>query len=129
MIEHAFHLSIDLLAIDERHLHIELRKLRLSVGAEIFIAKTAGDLIILVETGDHRDLFEDLRRLRQREKLSGVNTRRYDEIARAFRGRLQKNRSFDLDKSAIVEIFADRANGFCTHADVVLKLRASEIKI
>ena len=50
----------------KRHLQIDLGELRLAVGAQVLIAEAARDLEILVEAGDHQDLLEDLRRLRQR---------------------------------------------------------------
>src|SRR6266478_4780050 len=47
----------------ERHFQVKLRKLRLTVGAQIFIAKTFDDLKIAVESANHQNLLEDLWRL------------------------------------------------------------------
>jgi hypothetical protein len=55
----------------EAHLNIELRELRLSISAEIFVTKTVRDLKVLIEPCDHAQLFEELRRLRQGEELPG----------------------------------------------------------
>src|SRR2546430_9809600 len=55
---HAFWLRI-------RHLEIDLREFRLAVGAQVLVTEAAYDLEILVETGDHQDLLEQLGRLRK----------------------------------------------------------------
>ena len=44
---------------------------RLAVGAQVLVAKAARDLVVAVDAGDHEDLLEDLRRLRQRVELCG----------------------------------------------------------
>ncbi len=129
MVEHPFHLAIDLFAVDEGHFHVELRKLGLPVGTEVFVAEAAGDLVILVETGDHRKLLQYLRRLRQGEEFARVDARRHDKIACALRRRFQQYRRFDLDKPAPVEVLADLRHGFRTHPDVVLKLGPAQIEI
>ena len=51
---------------------------------QIFITKTAGDLVVLIQSRNHANLFQNLRRLRQREKLSRLYARGHDVIARAF---------------------------------------------
>ena len=129
MIEHSLHLAIDHLAVRKRHLHIELRKLRLPIGTQIFITKASCDLVITVERRDHSDLLQYLRRLRQSEKLSGMYARRNNKIPRAFRRRFQKDRCFDLDKTTVVEILTDLRDGLGTHPDVVLQLGTAQIEI
>ena len=70
--------------VDEGHLDIELRELRLAVGALRFIAETARDLEVAVESGDHQELLHLLGRLRQ-----GVEHARESRCwARGSRGRL-----------------------------------------
>ena len=54
------------LLVDERHLHVELRELELAVGPQRLVAEAAGDLVVALEAGDHQQLLEQLRRLRQR---------------------------------------------------------------
>ena len=90
---------VDLIERRKAHLDVELRKLRLAIGAQIFVTKTVRDLKVLIETADHAQLFEELRRLRQREKLSRENTRRHDVIARAFGRRFDQDRRFDLGET------------------------------
>ena len=57
-------------SLDERGLDIELGEFRLAVGAQVFVAEAFGDLEVAVEAGDHQQLLEQLRRLRQREELA-----------------------------------------------------------
>ena len=70
----------------EGHLEVDLGELGLAVGAEVFVAEAAGDLEVAVEAGDHEDLLEDLRRLRQRVELAGVDAAGDEVVARAFGG-------------------------------------------
>ena len=47
--------------------------------------KQLGDLVVAVEAGDHQQLLEQLRRLRQREELARVHAAGHQVVARAFR--------------------------------------------
>jgi len=63
----------DVLLGHETHFQIELVKFaRGAVGARILIAKAWRDLEVAVEAGDHNQLLELLRRLRQCVEFSGV---------------------------------------------------------
>ena len=55
----------------ERNLEVDLRELGLTIGAQVLVAEALDDLEVAVQTGDHQDLLEDLRRLRQRVELAG----------------------------------------------------------
>src|SRR3546814_17230421 len=65
------------LFIQEGGFAIDLGEFRLTVGAQVFVPETFGDLVIAVETRDHQHLLEQLRRLRQSKKLAGVHSRRH----------------------------------------------------
>ena len=104
--EQAFHDRDDVLAIDERHLHVELRELGLPVGTRVFVAEAADDLHVLVAAADHQQLLEKLRRLRQRIEAAGHQARRDDEIARAFRRRFGEERRFDFPEAQVAEVIA-----------------------
>ena len=56
----------DVVLVDERHLDVQLGELRLPVGAEVLVPVAAGDLVVPLHPGDHQQLLEQLRRLRQR---------------------------------------------------------------
>ena len=66
-----FHQLHDLFLAHERSLDIELRELRLALGAQVLVAEAAHDLIVAIEARHHQQLLEELRRLRQREELPG----------------------------------------------------------
>ena len=73
---------------DEAHLDVELVELaRQPVGARVFVAETGRDLEIAVEARHHQQLLVLLRRLRQRVEFAGMDARRHQEVARAFRAR------------------------------------------
>ena len=76
----------DVVAIDEAHLEVDLAELRLPVGAGILVAEAAHDLHVPVAAGDHQDLLEDLRALRQRVPLAGVQVREGTTKSRAPSG-------------------------------------------
>src|SRR5208282_4833192 len=91
----------------ERHLDIDLRKLRLAVGAEIFVAKTPDNLEVAVKAPDHQNLLEELRRLRQGVKLAVMQAAGDQVIARAFRRRARHERRLDLAESMLGEVPAN----------------------
>ena len=69
---HAFHHGEDGFLIRKGHLDVELRELRLSVSAKVFIPEAADDLEIFLKPRHHQDLLVDLGRLRERVKRPGV---------------------------------------------------------
>jgi hypothetical protein len=71
--EHALPHLEHVVFLDERHLHVELRELRLAIGAQVLVAEAARDLEVAVESRDHQDLLEQLRRLRQRVELARMH--------------------------------------------------------
>ena len=68
----------------EGRFEVDLGELGLAVGAQILVAEAAGDLEVALEAGDHQDLLEDLRRLRQRVETAGMNAAGDQVVARAF---------------------------------------------
>ena len=59
-----------IIAVDEGHFQVELGELGLAVAAQVFVAEAARDLEITVHAGDHQQLLQLLRRLRQGIELS-----------------------------------------------------------
>ena len=51
--------------VDEAHLEVELGELGLAVAAQVLVAEAARDLEVAVDAGDHQQLLELLRALRQ----------------------------------------------------------------
>ena len=83
-LEQALQVQEDILLLHKRHLHVDLRELRLAIGAEILVAEAAGNLIILVHAANHQHLLENLRRLRQSVELAGMHAAGHEIIACAF---------------------------------------------
>ncbi len=113
----------------ETHLHVELRKLRLAVGAQVFIAETTSNLKVFIQTGNHAQLLEQLWRLRQGEKLTRLHARGNDVVARAFGSRLDQDRSFNFGETLFVHVAAYLAKDPMPQPKVGLKLGPAEIKV
>ncbi len=127
--QHSFGNGEDVLRHDERRFNVDLRKLRLAVGAQIFVAETFRDLKILFHASDHEELFVLLRRLRQRVEFSRRDPARHQKIARAFRRALGKNGRFDFDKALAVEVIARRLCRAMAHPQITRETRPPQIQI
>ena len=97
----------DILFFAERPLQIELRELRLSVGAQVLVAEAARDLEVALNAGHHQQLLELLRRLRQRVKPARLQAARHHVVARALRRRRDHDRRLDLEEAAPGHELAD----------------------
>ena len=113
----------------KRHLEIDLRELRLAVGAQVFIAKAARNLEIFIEAGDHQNLLEDLRRLRQRVELARVNAARNQVVPRTLRRRLGHDRRLDLEEAFADLVIANRHRDLRAQREVVLHLGPPQIEV
>jgi len=74
MFSHPFESSNNIFLLNKAHFTVNLRKLRLTVGAQIFITETFRNLEITVEPGYHQQLLQCLRRLRKCIELSRIHT-------------------------------------------------------
>ena len=90
----------DVVLVDERHLDVELGELRLPVGPEVLVAEAAHDLVVALHAGDHQQLLEQLRRLRQRVPVAGLQPHRHQEVARALGRRAGEVGRLDLEEAA-----------------------------
>ena len=127
--EHSFDEREDVVRLDERSFDVDLREFRLPIGAQIFVAETFRDLEIFFDPADHEQLLVLLRRLRQRVKFPRREAARDEEIARAFRRALRKNRRLDFEETLLVEIIARRFGDPMTQAQIARKLRPAQIEI
>ena len=93
-------------ASTKRHLQVELRELRLAVGAQVFVAEAAGDLHVAVVAGDHQNLLVELRRLRQRVERAVVHAAGHQVVAGPLRRAAAEDRRFDVDEVVLFEIVA-----------------------
>ena len=103
---HALKERDDVVLLHEAHLAVDLRELRLTVGAEVFVAEAFYDLEIAVEAGDHQQLLERLRRLWQGIELPRVHARRHDKVARALRRGVDQNGGLHLQEMEVAQVSA-----------------------
>ena len=113
----------------EGHLDVDLRELRLAVGAQVLVAEALGDLEVAIDARDHQDLLEELRRLRQRVELAGVDAARHEVVARAFGRGLRQDRRLDLPEALAVEVRPDGHRHAVAQPQVGLQGRAAEIEV
>ena len=66
--------------LHERHLTVDLSELGLTVCTKILITETFGNLEITVETADHQQLLQGLRRLGQCIELTWIHAAGNDEV-------------------------------------------------
>ena len=93
---------VEVLLVGEAHLDVELGELRLPVGAEVLVAVAAGDLVVALHAGDHEQLLEQLRRLRQGVPVAGLQAHRHEEVAGALGRRAGERRRLDVEEVALV---------------------------
>ena len=99
----------------------------LAVGTQVFVAEALGDLVVTVETRHHQQLFEQLRRLWQREELARMNAARHEVVACTFRRGAGQHRGFDVDEALRVEITANAHSDLITQAQVALHHRTAQV--
>ena len=129
MTNQTFHQVHDGVLIEEGSLDVELRKIRLSIGAQIFVAKTAHDLVVAFKARNHQQLLENLWRLRQREELARVRARRHQIIARTLGRGLGQHRRFDIDKTRVIQIVPHRTCQLMPLAQALIHDIAAQIEV
>ena len=109
--------------------HVDLGEFRLTVGTQVFIAEAFDDLIVAVEAGHHQQLFEQLRRLRQRVEFAFVHAGRHEVIAGAFRGGFSQHRGFDVEEAMVVHKAAHKAGNFRAGFQALRHLRTTQVEV
>ena len=99
MFGHLFKERDDVVLLNERHLAVDLRELRLAIGTQVFITKALDNLEIAVHSRNHQELLQRLRALGQRVELTGIHAGRHDEVACAFGSGPDKNWRFYLQEA------------------------------
>ena len=102
--EQLFDQLVDVLGAHERRFDVDLRELRLAVGAQILVAKAAHDLVVAVEAGDHEQLLEELRRLRKGVEAARIDAARHQVVARPLRRAAGEDRRLHVDETGAVEV-------------------------
>ena len=119
----------DLGDAEERRLDVDLRVLRLAVGAQVLVAEAARELVVAVHAGDHEDLLEHLRRLRQRVEMVRLQARGHEEVPRALRRRAREVGRLDLEETVLVEEGARGLDGLVPQPHVGQHGRAAQVEI
>jgi hypothetical protein len=127
--DHAFHHVGEFRLVHEGGLDVELRELRLTIGAQVLVAETAGDLVIAIEPRHHQQLLEELWRLRQGEETAGMGAARDEVVPRAFRRGLGQYWSFCLDETARIQEVAQDPADPAAQAQIVLHRGTPQVHI
>ena len=106
MLDQTFESVQDVFLFYKSHFAVDLSKLGLTVGTQVFIAEAFHQLIIPVVTRHHQQLFKGLGRLGQGIKLAFVHPGRNHKIAGAFWSRFDEIRSFYFDELLTIEVFS-----------------------
>jgi nitrate reductase NapAB chaperone NapD len=124
-----FHQRHERVFVHEGGFDIQLGEFRLSVGAQVFVAEAARDLVVAVEARHHQDLLEQLRRLRQREELARMRAARHDVVARAFRRGARQHRRLDVDEAVAVEEGAHGLRDLVAQPQALRHLLAAQVEV
>ena len=126
---HAFEEVDDIILFNERHLTVYLREFRLTVGTQVFVTETFGNLEVTVETGYHQQLLQRLRALRQSIELSRIHARRNYEVAGAFRSRTYQDRSFHFNETLAVQILTHFDRHFVAKLQVTAYIGTAQVQV
>ena len=126
---HSFENIQHIFLFHEAHLAVDLCKFRLAVCAQVFIAETFHDLEITVETGNHQQLLQRLRRLRQCIELSGIHAGRHHKVACSFRSGVYQHRSFHFQETLLVQIVTHLESHLMTQFQVLADSVTAQVQI
>ena len=127
--DHRLHRREHVVLRDEAHLDVELIELaRQAVGARVLVAETRRDLEIAVEARHHQQLLVLLRRLRQRVELAGMDARRHQEVARAFRRGRRQDRRLEFEEALLLHPLAHGIDDRAAGHDVLVQLLATQVE-
>ena len=87
------------------------------------------DLEVALHAGDHQQLLQLLRRLRQRIEHARVDAAGHDVIARAFGRRLDEQRRLDLHEAARAQVVSQEQHDLVAQQQVALHVRAAQVEI
>ena len=114
---------------DEGQLDVELVELaRRAIGARVLVAEAGRNLEVAVEAGDHQQLLELLRRLRQRVELARMDPARDEVVARALGRARGEDRRLELEKALRVHPPADARNHLRAQHDVAVQLVPAQVE-
>ena len=126
--DHRFEDAADLFLGQEGGLAVDLRELRLAVGAQVLVPEALGDLVVAVEAGHHQQLLEELRRLRQRVEVAIVHARRHQVVPCTLGGGARQHRRFHIHEAQVIQIAAHRHRHPVAQHQVLLHGRAAQVQ-
>ena len=115
--------------VDEGHLDVQLREVRLPVRAQVLVTEAARDLKIPLEAADHQQLLEELRRLGQRVEGAPLQPARHEEVAGALGRRAGEHRRLDLHEALPREELPHRRGDPVAQLDRLPHAIAPEVEI
>ncbi len=126
---HRLHRREHVVLGDKTHFDVELVELAgQPVGARVLVAETGRDLEVAVEAGHHQQLLVLLRRLRQRVEFARMDSRRHQEVARAFRRRRRQDRGLEFEKTLFLHPLAHGIDDRAAGHDVLVQLLATKVE-
>ena len=128
-LQKAFDHAEDGLRPRETHFQIDLRELRLAIGAQVFIAEATHDLKVFVEARDHQYLLEQLRRLRQRVEFARIYAAGHQVVARALGRGTRHEWRLDLEEALRVQVFANGDGDLMAQFDVAMQFGPAQVDI
>src|SRR5699024_12053886 len=88
-------------------------------GAEVLVTVAAGDLVVTLHAGDHKQLLEQLRGLRQSVESAWLQACGNQEVTCALRGGAGQRRGLDLGEIVALEDLAGRSVGLGTQPECI----------
>ena len=122
-------LSHDIFLADKCHLHINLRKLRLTICAKILIAEALSNLVVALNATNHQQLLQQLWRLWQCIEVSTLHSGGDQEVTSSLRSRFEQRWSFYLGKVTLMECLTKRKRKIRTHTKILCHLRTAQVNI
>ena len=117
----------DVFLRDETHLEVELVEFGAAVCAQVFITETGCDLEIAIEAGDHQQLLEHLRRLRERVEAARVQAAGHEVVACALGARGAEDRRLELAETLVGHAAAQRGDNPVAQHDVGMHSLAAQV--
>ena len=129
MLGEAFEHVEHILLMYKAHLAVDLRELRLTIGAEVLVAEAAHNLEVAVHASHHQQLLVLLRTLRQGIELTGVHAGRDNEVAGPFGGALDEHGGLYLEKITVGEVVSHQHSHLVAHDEVVAHGIAADVEV
>ena len=123
--EHVQHI----LLVHEAHLAVDLRELRLAVGAQVLVAEATHNLEVAVVTGHHQQLFEGLGALRQGVELAGIHTAGHHKVAGTLGRALDEHGGLNLQEIPVGKVVAYKHSHLVAHLQIAAHRIATDIQI